>query len=73
MTREELKQFRSDLKKIGYKAKVQSFSDFSIVKTVEISTGKTIDDGNVFPLSHLEKHQAAFNLINTHKTMIIKD
>ena len=73
MNPQQLTQFRFELKKLGYKAKIQHYSEFSIVRVFHAATGSAINDGNAFSPEYVAKHKAAFDLINNQKSMIIKD
>ena len=73
MNPQQLSQFRFELKKIGYKARIQHYSEFSIVRVFHAATNSAINDGNAFSPEYVAKHKAAFDLINSQKSMIIKD
>ena len=73
MNPQQLTQFRFELKKLGYKAKIQHYSEFSIVRVFHKDTNSAINDGNAFSPEYVAKHKAAFDLINNQKSMIIKD
>lgn len=56
----DIKTMRRELKALGYKVRVKTYSDFSAA-TVLDADGDAVNTGNVFPPEWLEKHRAFFD------------
>ena len=71
LTRETLTQFKKDLKRLGYKAKLIHFSDHTACKVVHLKSGLILNYGNVFTKEFLKEHEPAFQLINKFISMVV--
>ena len=58
------KQFRSDMKQLGYNVRFKTGTLFS---TATITKGdEKVNGGNVFTQAHLDAHQAFYDYAKTH-------